>query len=529
MKKNVLFLFCLGSLAHAQTITNVADINPGIEGCNVTQAVVFQEKLVFTGNNGSTGSELYVYDPLTGLEEFDINPGAAYSIPFWLAEYDNKLFFQATRDDVGSEIFYYDGTDVQLLEDFNPGTASFSPEFFTVFNDKLYFRGEMPSTGGELYVYDGTSISLVFDFEPGAGPGYPHSFEITDNYLYLRAHTTAYGDDLWRTDGTTTTCLDLNPGYADAMPWEFFGSGEQLFCQAVTATSGTLAGAELVLINDTDVEVIDIDPTSESYPQKFIQYQDKVYFIANTADFGVELWCSDGTATGTIRLTDFIPGPTSSFGMASFMIDAQRVFNDVLYFVASHPSYGSELFKYDGSTVSLAYDADPVLDGDPSQLFPFDDVLYFSAFTSTNGFELRAYNGASHGLVGDINSDPLDASSSPEKLNRIGDDLYFFAVNDTLGKELFRLENAYLSTTSKSEKEAFKVWVNQEGIHINYPSSFETGVYRIYTMNGQLLTQNVTNSFDQTLPFPTGRTGIYIIELIDNQSGKKWTQKLPMN
>ena len=45
-----------------------------------------------------------------------------------------------------------------------------------------------------------------------------------------------------------------------------------------------------------------------SYNQSF-QFKDKLYFAAKSPDEGFEVWRTDGTETGTVRVSDFEPGP----------------------------------------------------------------------------------------------------------------------------------------------------------------------------------------------------------------------------
>lgn len=68
-----------------------------------------------------------------------------------------------------------------------------------------------------------------------------------------------------------------------------------------------------------------------------------LYFQANDGTSGFELWKSDGTETGTVRVKDIWPGPSSSY--AYFLTDV----GGTLYFMASDGTSGSELWKSDGT------------------------------------------------------------------------------------------------------------------------------------------------------------------------------------
>ena len=68
-----------------------------------------------------------------------------------------------------------------------------------------------------------------------------------------------------------------------------------------------------------------------------------VYFAASDGVAGRELWRSDGTAAGTVRVADVNPGPPDA--------DPRElsVANGLLFFTAVDPRYGRELFVSDGT------------------------------------------------------------------------------------------------------------------------------------------------------------------------------------
>ena len=52
---------------------------------------------------------------------------------------------------------------------------------------------------------------------------------------------------------------------------------------------------------------------NHSIPQYLTPLNDKFYFSAFDADYGNELWVSDGTDTGTKMIIDIRPGPLRSY------------------------------------------------------------------------------------------------------------------------------------------------------------------------------------------------------------------------
>jgi ELWxxDGT repeat protein len=65
---------------------------------------------------------------------------------------------------------------------------------------------------------------------------------------------------------------------------------------------------------DTTNLITDIEPTLDSEVTGPVEIEDgRVFFEACSADYGNELWCSDGTAAGTVRQTDLAAGEETGF------------------------------------------------------------------------------------------------------------------------------------------------------------------------------------------------------------------------
>lgn len=98
-------------------------------------------------------------------------------------------------------------------------------------------------------------------------------------------------------------------------------------------------------------------------------------------DHGFELWSTDGTAAGTIRM-DLAPGSAPSYP-DSFTVAAGRV-----WFTANDPAHGREIWVSDG-TPEGTHQADEIAPGMfsalPWGLTPAGDNLYFSAYTPFDG------------------------------------------------------------------------------------------------------------------------------------------------
>ncbi|MEZ2229160.1 MAG: ELWxxDGT repeat protein, partial [Microcoleus sp.] len=188
----------------------------------------------------------------------------------------------------------------------------------------------------------------------------------------------------------------------------------------------------------------DINPgANSSNPQNLTNVNGTLYFRASEPTNGGELWKSDGTAAGTVLVKDINPGASSSL-----LANLTNV-NGTLYFNAIDPTNGQELWKSDGTAAGtvLVKDINPGTSSSaPSNLTNVNGTLYFNASDFTNGAELWKSDGTAAGtvLVKDIN--PGASSSNPSNLTNVNGTLYFIANNPTNGAELWKSDGTAAGT-----------------------------------------------------------------------------------
>jgi ELWxxDGT repeat protein len=123
---------------------------------------------------------------------------------------------------------------------------------------------------------------------------------------------------------------DIRPGTETSNPRELTSVNGQLFFVADDGVSG----AELWTTDGTEagtVRVRDIHSTGGSEPRHLTSFQDKLYFSAEDGTRGRELWVSDGTESGTTLLKDIDPRTHGAnlgligagTNVAYFFVDAQ--------------------------------------------------------------------------------------------------------------------------------------------------------------------------------------------------------------
>lgn len=146
-----------------------------------------------------------------------------------------------------------------------------------------------------------------------------------------------------------------------------------------------------------------------------------LYFAGQDGADGAELWRTDGTASGTKRVADIIPGSGSS-GPCNF-----GAVGSTLYFAASDGTHGRELWRSQGTAATTwqVADINPGSgDSVPANITSFQGAAYFSATDGTHGIELWASSDGQHAsMVNDLV--PGSDSSSPTNLTASGSYLLF--------------------------------------------------------------------------------------------------------
>lgn len=316
-----------------------------------------------------------------------------------------------------------------------------------------------PTLVGQCRLIDvNASFETAFNSNPKAAAERPGGTNLVQGfvkcgaYWYFVATTCAHGEELWRTDATTAGTVmvkDIFPGPDSSRPRNLIcclpGSGPALlFFQADNGTQGV----ELWVSDGTEAGttlVADIwSGGGSSDPQSLECLNGRVYFSAIDGDsapaHGRELWCSDGTAAGTVLVSDIEPGPAS--GAPKHL--KRNIAGTQVYFNAFQAATGRELWVTGGTaaTTGLLLDIEPgAVGSDPEFFVNHNGTTLFNAFTSVLGRELWKTNGtaASTVLVSDIfpgpfPSDPqLESSANASCGNR----LFFSALNPVFGFELY--------------------------------------------------------------------------------------------
>jgi ELWxxDGT repeat protein len=227
------------------------------------------------------------------------------------------------------------------------------------------------------------------------------------------------GHTLYATDGTPQTTRSVARCTDDRI-----GSAPTLFRGAVL----------LFDVNDNKVcrmSGAPGDATMTAWPRvpdgsSAILGEKLLFAASDPATYAAELWASDGTPEGTVKIASF----------QSFALTSQPLFSlgSKVLFVASDHVQGQQLWVSDGTAAGTRVLANIT---EPREFLVADGVAYFSAEDATRVRRLWQSDGTPEGTyaIGEGNSAPRPLN--PRLFVRAGDVLYFSGGSRDTGTELW--------------------------------------------------------------------------------------------
>ena len=382
----------------------------------LSDRIVVDGKFYFFSDDGVHGRELWRSDG-TALGTFlirDLCPGTCGTrFPYWsdMAALGDQVVFAADDGVHGLELWITDGSALgtRLVADLRPGYSSSFIQTLTSAGDQAFFVAHVDDQRYALWRTDGTAKGTYSITPPGPGESFsPSSIHPGPGFLYLCNAGWAGQAGLWRSDGSSngTTfvapvdCWQNSIGKRGTMTVSptgvlfFQGSPLASYDEELWRSDGTAAGT---------FRVKDIVPGAEgSWPIGLAWLGSELLFTANGASTYFELWRTDGTEAGTVA----IPLADEAYpytGWGSWTVAGGRY-----YFAAEDPAHGLEPWVYDGLTAWRVTDLVPgpgsaILWGSPDFSLPFFEAFGTEAlFTATDGVfgtELWRTDGSQAGTV----------------------------------------------------------------------------------------------------------------------------------
>ncbi|MEZ5962464.1 MAG: hypothetical protein R3F56_01335 [Planctomycetota bacterium] len=182
--------------------------------------------------------------------------------------------------------------------------------------------------------------------------------------------------------------------------------------------------------------VLDINPGATSTnPGKLVALGSTLFFVASQPGTGLELWKTDGTTAGTQLVKDINPGAASS--SPQFLTP----FGGAVFFRAYEPSTGYELWKSDGTSAGtvLVTETTPGPAGNALHLIVVGDRLFFDdGITASNSLWTTDGTAAGTERVG-FRIDGLGYRAA------VGD-IMFFDQESEYGNELWQTDGTLAGT-----------------------------------------------------------------------------------
>ena len=424
--------------------SKLAEINQGSASSLATQKGAMAQvgnTLFFSAENGTNGVELWKTDGTTAGTKLvkDINPGAQGSDPDHFYAVGNLLLFTADNGTQGRELWKSDGTTAgtELLAEIRPGSSSpFEDWFFSlgstdfqVFQNQLYFRAYTSDDGLELYKSDGTSAGtgLLKSISPGGNDGCQGDFEALNGELYFIGFTFQHGGELWKTDGTANGTVQVTNNLNET-PEDLKRLGNLLIFVEDDGTSGpelwksdgTQAGTSLLKNTDLASGSGGLSHQRNAPEERFFVAGSKAYFSVMDAQFTSQLWVTDGTPGGTLKLKTF----DFSSEQASHFV---QLGSQVLFL--SNDFAADNLWKTTGSIPSTQVVTD-LIQGVSSISYPnflllhaHDNQVWFTDEYAGN-ISLFKTNGTNTELV---TTPSISAFYDPQRFFSFGDKMVFWA------------------------------------------------------------------------------------------------------
>ncbi|MDQ5859159.1 MAG: hypothetical protein M3542_12910 [Acidobacteriota bacterium] len=407
---------------------NTYDIGPG-------SLTGLHDVAYFFASDGVAGRELWRSDGTalgTALvRDIRHGPVGGCLVSREISRFDDKLYFSADDGMTGRELWRSDGTaeSTALVADIAEGAVGSNPENFAPTPRILFFRATHPASGAELWRTDTLNrTSMVRDIRPGLDGSYPHPWSLLGDVIYFFAE-----GDLWVSDGSFSGTRVLKRGSASspvALEERAYFSAADTASIGLWRTDGTEAGTALVKSIESRA--------GSSEPQLLADFSGELLFVATETPGVRRLWRSDGSAEGTVRVSDRV-------GFHSFAPPQPGFFRGALFVAGWDQAHGAELWRSDGTDAGtwLVSDISPgpgnvVVDSRPNDFTLVRDRLFFEAYDAAHGGELWKTDGTAAGttLVKDVRPGP--DGSIPSELTEFRGTLFFIALNGSTGGELWK-------------------------------------------------------------------------------------------
>lgn len=309
-----------------------------VSTCSSEAPAAMGAQVFFAGRNEARDCELWTSDGTSAGTRLvkDLVPGSGWGSPFRLMTANRKVFFLSQASG-GRSLWISDGTPdgTRQVRDFAEGDI----RLLATLGSRLLFTALREE---ELWVSDGTSEGTrqITDFAAPEPFRVTQDVEVFDGVAYFLVDDVTGGTDLWRSDGTEAGTYRAT-AFGYATPFQSLAMAKAGNRLVFVADDG-LTGKRFWTSLGTPATVAPLTGCDGECPMPSSFFQDipmkslagRVLFAARDSAHGIELWSTDGTGPGTRLVRDLCPGNCDSEPRRFSELDGKLLFATGSFFAS---------------------------------------------------------------------------------------------------------------------------------------------------------------------------------------------------
>lgn len=490
------------------------DINP--EGNSLPEEfTAVGDQLFFTAEDAQNGKQLWKTkgtSESTQLVKVLNKDGLNIPTPYGLTKVNNALFFIG-YDKGGYHIYRSDGSESgtfivkRLPENFRGQIIEFQ--------NNLFFAAE-----SAIWITDGKTNVTTKLLDLPVGSGDIKQATIFKNSLYFVINDNVHGEEIWVSDGKkegTKLFYDVYTGEIGSNPVYLQSNNKNLYF--IAQDQNKLNEYKLYCSDGTIPFILKAPSVAQFIYSKPIGHlNNEFYFAYDSLGNGSRMWKTNGTAQGTIQVSDL------DISTQNADADKVEIYNNELIFRANDYLVGHELYKIGGCDTAINT-TPKVIDADCNEKL----IL--------NKYNLNNYTSKWKLLVKDSVSNLSDFEDVSIFKGKAGKD-YLITVEtsnpfcpahlDTITINLKKNKSGALCTDFISGISDFTDYITGVSVYPNpsigdFTLSFSlqkpnTLYFIVYDLHGKIVYANKKNSFNQgnhsiTLNGTKMQEGLYLLSI----------------
>lgn len=309
-----------------------------------------------------------------------------------------------------------------------------------------------------LFPFLGESQGLVSNINKATEASLPQNFHVGTNHFVFSAISEEFGRELYVSDGTkanTKMIGDVTKGPESSFFWDVEVIDSS--CYFITNSGAStlyLWHSNLQNPSPTLLKTFTVNGIGGGQHGKFTKVGNSVYFITRNFNYNIEIWKTDGTSAGTLKLTEL---PSNTFPEKLFS------FNNDLFFSVSSSQIFPQLWKLD-TRLNLINNITNILI--KSDFSIYNDKIFFSSNNESNGWEIWESDGTPEGTKQFLDIIPGSTNSFPYGFTVVNNFLFFCADDPISGREIWKTDGTISGT--QMVKDIFK------GVSTSDPLNFRS-------------------------------------------------------